>query len=360
VARFAQIRATKPDVYLMMFGVNNYSGATAAADILSCVTQANADGAFVIIGMTSPPNTTTVTLAKQYASVLRAVQSLAATSGAKVMVLDWVSALLDPYATNGNPPAAYYNAGNVHPLMTATVGAVPPVVVPYLKQMLPDYPYAPCYVGDVYDATYNQAGNLIGNKGQFIGTAGTLNAAASTPTATGTLATGWSEQQSGNSTGATVVYTAPQAGSPVARTDGRPGGWQRVTVDNTAGGSSVGRLLFTAVTGLTAGMRVRIHMTVRVTSATRMNLWNNYLTINQTSGPVHDLHLPNLASSTNYQDAASAGSIVDSGAMRFSSQVIRVPDNVNAANVSWYFQFGCAVGGAFTLDMQDAFVEILA
>ncbi len=80
----------------------------------------------------------------------------------------------------------------------------------------------------LYDATVAKSGNLF-IRGMFLGVAGTLNTGI-----TGTVPTGVTLVR-GSGTTVTCVSTAPEDGSPIARTDGIPGNWWRMVITGNTG-----------------------------------------------------------------------------------------------------------------------------
>jgi len=103
----------------------------------------------------------------------------------------------------------------------AAVNAVEPVLRKYYPVRTPNGTAAM-----QYDATECPSGNLL-TTGQFLGTSGTKGVYM-----TGDLATGWTAARIAGST-ITGVGTMPQSGVPIPRTDGVPGNWAEIEVDNT-------------------------------------------------------------------------------------------------------------------------------
>jgi hypothetical protein len=358
LSRFGQIvtacTANPGALVLLNIGVNNIGGATQISDIKSMIQQANAAGAFVVLATTTPYYSATTAAASQYANLVDRQLDFRFDPTLKVDVVDLSSPLLDPAVQTGATilPAAYFPSSDVHPHVTGAVAAQA-VLLPILQRILPSFLRNKlCSAQNVYDATNATRGNIIGTASQFIGTAGTLNGGGTTVTATGTLGTGWADAKLTDAVGATLAFTAPQDASPVARTDGNYGNWQRIVLAAGATGA-FSRQLSRTITGLSAGMRVRAGITFRFTNASRMNLFDAYLQIN-TSGTARFAHIVNFG--VKIQDAAGVGVISDSGAYYAVSPVILLPSTMTT--VSFGVLYGCAVNGGVTLDIQDAFVEI--
>ena len=110
----------------------------------------------------------------------------------------------------------------------AAVNAVEPVLRKYYPVRTPNGTAAM-----QYDATECPSGNLL-TIGQFLGTGGTKGVYM-----TGDLATSWAAARAAGTT-ITGVGVMPQSGSPIARTDGVPGNWAQITVDNTNVGNANG------------------------------------------------------------------------------------------------------------------------
>lgn len=357
--RLPQILATAPTIVLLMIGINDYTDVGAPGRIRTIVSKCNAAGAHVWICTTFPPNAATTANASAYANLTRQILLMARSTAYSVTVFDGASLMLAPLVQTGNGilPAANYPTGNIHPYWTGLANAATPMAAS-IGKLLPSLRPSLSSVMDVYDATYNPQGNLLGTSGQFLGTTGALNSGGVAPTATGELGTAWTEGGLTASTGATIVYTSPSSASPVPRADGLPGFVQRIVVNNSAGSGAIKRAAYrSAIAGLSAGMRVRLHIAVRVTNATRMNTLDAYLQFNVSSGPYSQIFLTEMANNA-IMDAAGVGSIADTGMLYLSSDSFLVPDLYSSAIVQ--VNHGCAQGGSYTLDLDDVFVEILA
>jgi hypothetical protein len=97
---------------------------------------------------------------------------------------------------------------------------------------------------DVYDATNNPGGNLLGTVGLMLGTTGTATAPCSTSSA---LATSWQLTESGNGS---MSCAATQE---TTRTDGLPGQRQVVTISD-AGGTATDKVTFAYYGNLTPSL----------------------------------------------------------------------------------------------------------
>jgi lysophospholipase L1-like esterase len=113
----------------------------------------------------------------------------------------------------------------------------------YSKYVQPRHTMIPTAMA--YSATDAPYGNLA-NNGNLTGTSGTLGTGVS-----GTLPTSWIASRTTGSV-MTAVATAPDAGSPIARTDGRLGNWCRLVCTNT-GGVDGETIQFRGASFMTAG-----------------------------------------------------------------------------------------------------------
>ena len=108
-----------------------------------------------------------------------------------------------------------------------------------------------------YDATECPSGNLLATgQGQFLGTGGTKGSIITG----GDLATGWTAARAAGTT-ITGTGTMPQSAVPIPRTDGVPGNWAEIVVDNTNVGNANGEALRIAsgvLSGWTAGDSILI------------------------------------------------------------------------------------------------------
>lgn len=345
INRIGQIKAWAPDVAILEIGVNNYTESTVAEDIRTIVAELNSVGTFVIVSTVLARGSTTTTTCKQLLHIANKVKRLVLDGALRCRVYDGFSQTVVPSQSFGDAAviASYYQTDLLHPGLLGTVQGIGPTLAPVLASIIPPLRPALSSRMDVYDATYNPYGNLIGNNGSFYGVAGSLAAGGS-----GTLASSWGDTVlSGTST---AVYTAPDDGSPVARTDGVAGNWQRVVFSAT---TTSGRQIQLPVSGITAGKKFRLHATVRISNATLINLFNVqvYQTVSSNGAAT------NVATQLDSLAAMASGTLTDSGALHISSQVMEAPAEITAA----YFQFlyGCSAGGGMTLDIQDARIEFV-
>ncbi|RQO63125.1 hypothetical protein DBR47_00700 [Paucibacter sp. KBW04] len=349
--RIAQITAWAPDVVMMLVGINNYSSPTAPAEVLDLVAAFNAAGAFVLITTTLPSAIATTALAKAYANLVTTIKNLARSGSYRCQVFDGASLMASPTVAIGNGVvnAAYYRTDYLHPNLLGTIQGLGPKLTQAIARVIPPTRPALSSALDVYDAAVNPSGNLLGTKGMFAGTTGTFGL---TPAPTGQLGTGWIDGNSGAFPFTSVVYTAADSGSPIPRTDGLPGNWNRVVATNAVGGSAV-RQVYTPLTGLAPGVKFRLHFTCRVSSATLVNRLEAYVQLTcSTNGTAYNraLSLPGTA-------GMISGALADSGAMYWSSDVMQCPADMTAAFFA--FEYGCASTGSITFDWADAKVEIV-
>ena len=123
--------------------------------------------------------------------------------------------------------ASGMSADGLHPgaragHIMAKYGALP-ILQKYVQPRYVHTPTAP-----LYHATNAPYGNLC-PYGNLIGTGGTASTGV-----TGTVPTGWTAARITGSVMA-ITATAPDAGSPIARTDGKLGNWSRFVCNNTGG-----------------------------------------------------------------------------------------------------------------------------
>lgn len=145
-----------------------------------------------------------------------------------VDLIDCWTWLADPLASDGSFFSSAYTSDGLHLSPQGSYLVASRAVVPTLKNLVQVVPYRRVGPGIAYDATLAPFANLLTN-GQFAGTTG--NKLTRT---TGDAPTSWTINEFGGSVCA-VVATAPQSGVPVARTDGYPGNWMQIALDNTGG-----------------------------------------------------------------------------------------------------------------------------
>lgn len=346
LSRISQVTAWTPHVALMMIGVNNYTDSTTVADIQGVISALNAVGCFVVISTTMPRGGTSETGSKQLANIVNQIKALAQGSSYRVLVIDGFSMMTSPSSASGDSAvnSAYYRSDLVHPNILGTMQGIAPNLYPILARVIP--PLTPCLTSgmDTYDATYNPYGNFLGTKGAFAGIAGTLGTGAS-----GHLGTSWTDVAQGGAT--TVVYTAPDDGT-YARTDGIAGYWQRGVLTNSSGSNGY-RVIYATATGVTVGQNIRIHGTIRLSAGTLVNRCEMYAYMACSSNGDAN----NYATQIGNSGSMVSGTLADTGAMYFSSDVMTVP--AEATSVKAYFLIGVATGGGVTFDIQDARIEVI-
>jgi len=195
------------------------------SDIAAIIAARMAIGSRVVVGLLVPGSYGTAARrdAQQDAS-LRLV-ALSRVMGFETW--DAWSYLADPNGADGAPRSTMFQSDGLHTTGLGAVVAAKRAVVPAMARYVPKRVARP-HPGVAYNASTAPRGNLLTN-GAFTGTSGTISTRAS-----GTLGTSWTVGAAGGSALA-IVATAPQAGSPIARTDDMPGAWQRFAINNATG-----------------------------------------------------------------------------------------------------------------------------
>lgn len=278
------------------------------------------------------------------------IKNLARSGSYRCQVFDGASLMASPTVATGNGivNAAYYRNDYLHPNVLGTIQGLGPKLAQAIARVIPPTRPTLSTATDIYDAATNPSGNLLGTMGAFAGTAGTLGAS---PTPTGQLATGWTDGSSSGAAFASIAYTAADSGSPIPRTDGMPGNWNRAVAASANG--NVVRQIYTTLSGLSPSSKFRLHFTCRVSNATLVNHLEAYVQMNcSTNGSAYNraLSLPSTAGMVS-------GTLADSGALYWSSDVMQCPADMTAAFFA--FEYGCANGGSMTFDWADAKVELI-
>lgn len=195
--QLASVTANPPTILVLNGGTNDASISanygTTISNLQSFTTSAIAAGVKAVLILPFNPKNNVALSASEAAAVANinhAMQNFsAATAGA--YFIDYVGSIIDPASTvfapiggNTGLEGAYTNDGLHH--STLGVRAIAPFLTPFLQeQCRPRKPRA-INQADIWSATNNTRGNMLGNAGCFVGTNGTLN---SVPDAG--IAAGW-------------------------------------------------------------------------------------------------------------------------------------------------------------------------
>lgn len=223
----SQWESVYTDITNIHLGTNDVSDRTSAAqcllDIAAIVEKRQAIGSRCILWSLLPYNSR-ATLANQ--AVVEYIQGLRRIGQTyNCDVADAWQYVADPTTTV--TWASGLSADGLHPgskaayIMAKRAGV--PIYNKYVQNRMTILP-APV----LYDATNAPYGNLAIN-GNLTGTAGIVGTGVS-----GTVPTSWNALRSSGSV-LTIVATAPDAGSPILRTDGKLSKWARFACTNTGG-----------------------------------------------------------------------------------------------------------------------------
>lgn len=355
--RIGQIEAWAPDVSLLLCGINNYPDSNEIDDIRQIIQRLNAVGSYVVVGTILPSGASNpdATAAKRQADLVNRTLALASDADLVCEVVNLFSGVSSPSASSGAAlvNGDFFGADLVHPNINGCLTRLADALSPSFNRLFPGFNRAVASAANAFDATHNPMGNLLGASGVFAGTGGGVG---SNPAATGSVAASWSQGAASGSF-ASVVSTAPADASPISRTDGVAGNWQRFVCAN-AGTGGANRVYFTNLTdpAFAAGRRVRVHLTIRISAATLVNSLDAALYVNDTGGNVIAKLM--LGADGNGTDMVS-GTLTDSKALYLSTPEFVIPANVKTTGTIAFLQIacGCSQGGGYTLDMQDAVVE---
>jgi lysophospholipase L1-like esterase len=245
----------KPDIVVASMGTNDINNnvpvATVEANIQAIVSTLQACNIRVVLEAIQPRTNGvsgwTLTMDKIRQRVNNFERSICQASrianpAPSVVCVDVSKYWTNPADANGSVQATMVSDG-VHP---GPGGAMARALVIWeaISSWATHGPFIPNSQSDIYDATNNPAGNLLGTAGLFLGTGGTATAPC-----TGTVASSWTIDT--NSTGTVSCVGSIES----ARTDGKPGQRQVVTMSVTGGGANERfRLIYNLGTGnLTRG-----------------------------------------------------------------------------------------------------------
>jgi lysophospholipase L1-like esterase len=259
LARIGQVAVFNPDLTCILIGANDpgrtYASIVADQQAIWDVLQHAGSDLFVMTTYPLGDPTAAAVATRQLLAALRRWQINTGNARTNVYVAD-ATPFLSANGTNGGVNAALFKPDFIHLLEAGASAAAVPAL-----QIVAGLPLTGKSAGnggvlDAYDATNNPQGNIFGSIGKFIGTGGGAGGFA-----TGSIPAGCTMSR----TGADIACacTAPDDGSPVARTDGRPGNWFRlsVSVGNTTDGQYVE--VNTGVLGVGGGNALQVGDFVR-------------------------------------------------------------------------------------------------
>lgn len=217
------------DVTVIQAGTNESSTmalATAALDALrTLITSRIAIGSKVLVVGLFPVDGNTATAAGSKAWLNTQIAALC--TELKVAFVNAFPYVADPTSTAG-AWAAGFSGDGLHPNVTGSMTIAKYAVSPALAKLCDWTDARRDDAGVPWSATDAPYGNTLTN-GLMTGTAGAKGARV-----TGTVPTSWNVSPT---TGSNIacVCKAPQDASPVARTDGKPGNWFELAIDNSTG-----------------------------------------------------------------------------------------------------------------------------
>lgn len=340
--RIWQVEDEEPDVVILLIGTNNV---TDPASTIQCMDAMKAVAKLLICIPIPPRGDTSGVVEQQVMATNRMIWRHAMDIGA--FFWDKFSVVSNPLGTTGTGVinTNYFHTDNLHLNVFGGITCGLNLYEKLLSKLFNGLTGGISSAIDTYDATHNPYGNRLGTIGAFIGTSGTLGG---TPTPTGTLATGWVDALLAGSGYSTVVYTAPQDGSPVARTDELAGNWQRVVATTAASGGSSRSIQATA-SNVAAGGTYRARLTARLSAVTLLTNFSVYVEMTATASGTKRAYLGYWG----YNQ--TGGTLADTGAMYLQSPDFVVPADVTSTKM--IILYGNGTGGSMTLDIQDAVIE---
>lgn len=332
--RIDQVKAVGPDVVLLSVGVNWIAE---AATVVPQIIDSLVYSGIPVIVATTPPRAWAT--AGDVALHDAAVAAIKAKAGPNVTVLDVDRPLRNPAnATGSIEVASIYNDDEIHLAYNATLGRIADLAEPVLRQM---FPWAQktrrVTSGNVYSATTNQTGNLVGSRALMTGTGGTKG---TTPTPSGELPDNWADVTVGGAF-TSIALTAPGSASPIARED-IPGEYWTQGVYSTASGFSTRYLQVPCEFAPTVGGKYRVRVPFQLLNVTKLTEFEVDVVMTGATIPTRFRTcqmgtLPNTTTNT----------LDDSGILYFESDDFVIPASTTAAIVR--FVVGCATGGSVTL-----------
>ena len=343
--RVGQVIALRPDLVMMMIGRNDLaSGVDPTASIMATIDALVTAGIRVMYVDTIPNNYAGGNVALWVNSVAAVRRAIRENYSASVDVVDMALPYGDPLGATGNALVyADLFSDYIHTSIVGAYGKSAQIGADFLRRAFPSATwYRRSNGADVYNATTNPYGNMLGTRGSMVGTTGTISTTGA-PSATGQLPTGWVDSQA-SGTFSTLTYTAPQSGSPIAKPGNLPGYFTRMVAANTSGSNAQRYINIPFDSNPVIGGYYRMGLTVRLTNATG---FNQFEIITQLVGAGYLVQ----AMATGASPSLATATLSDSGLMTIVSEPFKIPAGTTGA--SFYIRVGCATGGGFTLDIAD-------
>jgi lysophospholipase L1-like esterase len=326
------------DVDIIQIGTNDIQNAgaftTITTGISAFVASRKTSGTARIGVCTIQPKTSnTATHNKIRSQVNRWIRDYAKTIPG-VTCLDINAAVQD--TATGGWLSGFAASDGVHPSNTGA-WAIAKVVAAYLTALSPAETFYPDF-NDVYDATNNPYGAIIGGTGylSFEGSAGTTGTGAS-----GTIP---SNHTLSRKSGAAMTL----AGAKVARTDNVGGSWYQVTLASAAA-SEYGELdnqghPYTLGTyGLAVGDSIEAWVEINVASSTSLSRLDFLISFGGVAAGSRKIQA--------FSDPLNSGTVLQDamGRIWLRTPVATIP--VGATNLSWTFRMGTESGGAAVIQL---------
>jgi len=351
LARVAQVVAESPDAVFLHCGTNDIAQTAETASLIDYLV---ARVPLVVIvpvlprGKNGAASAMTATDAKKQAAFWRYTKNYALGKNNCVIYDAW-STVVDPSVASGTGlvNAACFSTDFLHLSLYGSVAAIAPdFYTKVVSQLFQNMNQFTTSGGDIYDATYNPLGNLLGTAGAFIGTAGSIGTNTGGNAPSGSLATGWTDIDSvlgGHFVD--VTYSQP------ARSDGYNGVVQRVVLATATGGAAGRRIRLSPnlTSTLAAGTKARARIAIRLTNTTLLSVLQALF---KAAGSAST-----YAYIVSQVTAQTAGTITDSGMMYFTSHPFIVPASLGTCD--FFIYLACASGGSATIDICDASVEAI-
>ena len=345
-----QVIPLKPDIALIHASINSYVTAD-IADLIAMIRAFTEAGTIVVVSTIIPLGGATASDMNKLAALNNKILNIRKFyPDINCLIFDAFSRFVNPTALSGDSVInlADFTSDKIHPVFAGFVNRTATPLALLLSRIIPQQNGTLVSATNIYDATNNPTGNLLGTAGQCIGTTGTK---AGSPTPTGELPDGWVESAGGGSF-ASIDYSSPQGASPVARADGFPGHWFR-TQYNTATGDSDRSLKCEKTITHVAGRKYRLLGTLRISGATFLKIFQLQLLLVSASGR-------SVTTSAVYKLGSTpigvSAVIADTGALYLASDPVSPPDDFTGVIrvTTW-----CIVGngGSATIDLADVVVD---
>lgn len=359
LARSQQVLDWKPNLIILMCGINDainitFSATTTAMGLLW--DKLRSEGAELLVGTTYPVGND-ASFATYNQSFRLAVSRLrkwqidnAIANPQNLELIDVHPLLTNRSTAFGGVISAYYKADKLHLIEAgASVAAKPWIDAIQRRFGRANLPVSDAGPMDIYDATDNPRGNLLGTTGQFQGTGGTSGSGV---VGGGSIPTGINV---GRVAGTTIqcLPKAPGDAAPVARTDGKPGNWFSCFIDGATANNET--IYINTVPVITVGGANPIQVGSKVVFSGVMKL----------SGitNLRELRIeygqPAVGANYGYSIWLSSGDTVwtqtDPETFEFTTGELLIA----AGTVYWGLRVGTNIGGSVTVQMQDFSMKFL-